>query len=63
MALEDSSSRMSRLGSAIANHGRVIPISESLAVVDAVSHDDVRRVATSIFTDDRVTSLVGPDSH
>ncbi|MFN8052893.1 MAG: pitrilysin family protein [Acidimicrobiales bacterium] len=60
MAFEDSSSRMSRLGSAISNHGRTIPISESLAAVDAVTHDDVRRVARNVFGGERVTSVVGP---
>ena len=61
MALEDSSSRLSRLGSAISTHGRVIPIGESLAAVDAVDHEAVRRVARQVFSGDRVTSLVGPD--
>jgi predicted Zn-dependent peptidase len=60
MALEDSSSRMSRLGSAVLTHGRAIPIAESLAAVEAVGHDDVRRVAGQVFGGERVTSLVGP---
>jgi len=62
MALEDSSSRMSRLGSAVLTHGRHIPIRESLDAVEAVTHDDVRRVAGQVFSGSRVTSLVGPDT-
>jgi len=60
MALEDSSSRMSRLGSAVLNHGRVIPVRESLDKVAAVTHDEVRRIAASVFGGERVVSIVGP---
>lgn len=61
MALEDSSSRMSRLGSAVLTHGRVIPVSESLDRVAAVTHDDIRRVGRHVFGGARVTSVVGPE--
>lgn len=61
MALEDSSSRMSRLGSALTTHGRHIAIRESLDAVEAVTHDDVRRVAGLVFSGERVTSVVGPE--
>ena len=60
MALEDSSSRMSRLGSAIQNHGRIIPVAESLAAIEAVTADDVRRVANAVFGQPHVESVVGP---
>lgn len=60
MALEDSSSRMSRLGSAVQTHGRILKVSESLDAIDAVTGEDVRSVAARIFGAPRVTSLVGP---
>jgi len=60
MALEDSSSRMSRLGSALTTHGRHLPIRESLDAIQAVTHDDVRRVAAAVFGGERVTSIVRP---
>lgn len=61
MALEDSSSRMSRLGSAVLTHGRPMTIRESLDAVDAVNHDDVRAVAVAVFDGEPVVSTVGPD--
>ena len=60
MALEDSSARMSRLGSAVSTHGRPIPIAESLGLIDSVTYEDVRRVAADIFGSERSTSIVGP---
>ena len=61
MALEDSSSRMSRLGSAVLTHGRAMTIRESLDAVDAVTHDDVRAVARAVVDGAPVVSTVGPD--
>lgn len=60
MALEDPAARMSRLGSAIATHGRPISVQESLDGIDAVSGDDVQRVAAEIFGGPRVMAVVGP---
>lgn len=62
MALEDSSSRMSRAGTAVLNHGRTIPVAESLERIDATTRDDVHRVVGRVFGGERVTSVVGPDS-
>lgn len=61
MALEDSSSRMSRLGSALVTHGRAIPIFESLESIAKVTTDDVKRVAERIFGQRHVESIVSPD--
>ena len=60
LGLEDSGARMSRLGSSITSRGRVVPIAESLAGIDAVTDDDVRRVAQRIFGQTMVTSAIGP---
>lgn len=60
LSLEDVSSRMGRLGSAIAVHGRPLPVADTLASIDAVDGEAVRRVARRVFDAPSVTSLVGP---
>lgn len=60
LSLEDPSSRMSRLGSAISTHGHPLRVADTLAAIDAVDGDAVRRVARRVFDAPSVTSLVGP---
>ncbi len=62
LAQESMSSRMQRLGKSEVYFNRVIPLEEILAAIDAVSHDDVLRVAAKVFpSDDALTiAAVGP---
>ena len=60
LSCEDSGARMSRLGSAVLLHGRVWPVDEVLAHVDAVTLDDVRRVAAALVEAPRSLAAVGP---
>ena len=60
LSLEDSSSRMSRLGKAELVYPRLEPVEEILASIEAVTHDDVRRVAAEILDQPKVLAVVGP---
>jgi predicted Zn-dependent peptidase len=60
LGLEDPSSRMSRLGKAELVYPRLEPVEEILAAIDAVTHDDIRAVATDILTQPKVLAVVGP---
>ena len=60
LGLEDSSSRMGRIGSNVCIRGRVTPIEEHVERIRAVTHDDVRRVVQRVFTGGRTLAAVGP---
>lgn len=60
MGFEDVGSRMSRLGVSETMRGRVTPIAEHLARLEAVTEDDVVRVAERVFGGPMVLSVVGP---
>jgi predicted Zn-dependent peptidase len=60
LSLEDPSSRMSRLGKAELVYPRLEPVEEILASIEAVTHDDVRRVAAEILDQAKVLAVVGP---
>jgi predicted Zn-dependent peptidase len=60
LGLEDPSSRMSRLGKAELVYPRLEPVDEILASIEAVTHDDVRRVAEVILGRPKVLAVVGP---
>ena len=60
LGLEDSGSRMARLGANLAAHGEVIPIDEHLARIRAVTVDDVDRVARRVLGGSRTVAIVGP---
>jgi len=60
LGLEDPSSRMSRLGKSELAYPRLEPVDEILASIEAVTHDDVRRVATQILDRPKVLAVVGP---
>ncbi len=60
LGLEDPSSRMSRLGKAELVYPRLEPVEEILASIEAVTHDDVRRVAAEILDQPKVLAVVGP---
>jgi len=60
LGLEDPSSRMSRLGKAELVYPRLEPVEEILASIEAVTHDDVRRVAAEILDLPKALAVVGP---
>jgi len=60
LSLEDPSSRMSRLGKSELVYPRLEPVEEVLAAVDAVTHHDVRAIATEILTRPKALAVVGP---
>jgi predicted Zn-dependent peptidase len=51
---------MSRIGSSLLLHGKVLEVDEVLSKVDAVTLDDVAAVATTLATQTRTLSVVGP---
>ena len=60
LGLEDTGSRMGRLGSQVATGGRLRTVDETLARVEAVTLDDVRRVAERVLQRPRDLAVVGP---
>jgi predicted Zn-dependent peptidase len=63
LGLESTSSRMSHLARQELFFGRHVTLDEMLASIEAVSADDVQRVAHDLFLDDRLAAtMVGPES-
>jgi predicted Zn-dependent peptidase len=60
LSLEDSGARMSRIGSSLLLHGRVLTIDELLHKVEAVTLDDVAQAAATLAGEVRTLSVVGP---
>ena len=60
LGLEDSSSRMTRLGKAEVVDDLLLPVEEVLARIEAVTLDDVRRLAAELFAQPEVLAIVGP---
>jgi predicted Zn-dependent peptidase len=60
LGLETAGARSMRLGRAETLRGRVVPLDEHLAGIEAVTVADVARVAHEVLGSARVTSLVGP---
>ena len=61
LSLESTSSRMSHLARQYIYFGRHYSLDEILAAIDAVTSDDVLRIATDLFQDDRLgATVVGP---
>lgn len=62
--LESTTSRMSQLARSEIYFGRQIGLEETLAGLDRVTTDDVRRVATELFVNGTLAAtVVGPVSH
>jgi predicted Zn-dependent peptidase len=62
LSLENTSARMSHLARQEMAFGKHISFDEMLAEIEAVSAEDVQRVATDLFRDGaQVASVVGPD--
>lgn len=61
LGLEGTSNQMSYIGESVLNYGRVVSPEETIARVEAVTADDVQRVAADVFDPSRLTlSLVVP---
>jgi len=60
LGLEDPSSRMTRLGKAELVYPSLEPVDDILAAIDAVTHDDIRTVASEVLTRPKVLAVVGP---
>lgn len=60
LGLEDSGSRMSRLGKAELVHDELLSIDDVMARIDAVTLDEVRQVAADVFGGPEILAVVGP---
>jgi predicted Zn-dependent peptidase len=60
LGMEDSGSRMSRLGRAELVHGEFLGLAESLNRVQAVTNEDVQSLAADLANRPRTTVRVGP---
>ncbi len=60
LGLEDSGSRMSRIGSHVTARGHVRPVEEQIERYRVVGEEDVRRVAARVLRGDRAMVSVGP---
>jgi predicted Zn-dependent peptidase len=63
LGLEDSGSRMSRLGKAELVHDELLSIDEVIARIDSVTLDEVREVAAAVFGGPEILAVVGPSGH
>jgi predicted Zn-dependent peptidase len=60
LGLEDSGSRMSRLGRGFITRGHVVPVDAEVDALRAVTVDDVDRVIERVLTGERTLAAVGP---
>jgi predicted Zn-dependent peptidase len=60
LGLEDTGSRMSRIGKQVATGVPIVTVDEALERIDAVTVDDVRRVAERILGQPADLAVVGP---
>ncbi|MEJ7795908.1 MAG: pitrilysin family protein [Nocardioides sp.] len=60
LGLEDSGARMSRIGKADLVYDELLPIDAVIARIDAVTTDDVRAVAATLFTQPEILAIAGP---
>ncbi|WP_243057356.1 pitrilysin family protein [Nocardioides sp. SR21] len=60
LGLEDSGSRMSRLGKAELVHDELLSIDEVIRRIDAVTVEEVREVAALVFNRPEILAVVGP---
>ena len=60
LGLEDSASRMNRLGSTEINYGRYRNISSTLKRIDAVTFDEVNAVARKVLAGRYGAAVLGP---
>ncbi len=60
LGLEDSGSRMARLGRSLMARDEIVPLDEQLARIAAVTTDDVARVCARVFGGQRTLAVIGP---
>jgi predicted Zn-dependent peptidase len=60
LSLEDSASRMTRVGRGLLLHDEVLTFDEVVARSEAVTIDDIARVAARVLANERVVAAVGP---
>ena len=60
LGLEDSGSRMSRIGKAELVYDELLSIDEVMARIDGVTLEEVRAIAAELFTRAEVLAVVGP---
>lgn len=60
MSLESTGSRCEQLARQLQVFGRVVPVAETVAKIDAVTVDDIRRVAGRIFRGAPTLAAMGP---
>jgi len=60
LGLEDSGSRGARLGVSETVRGRITPLEDHLAAIDAVTSDDIVAVARRVLDSPRSLAVVGP---
>lgn len=63
MSLESTGSRCEQIARQLQLFGRLIPVAETVARVEAVTTDDIRRVASRIFTQKPTLAALGPIKH
>jgi predicted Zn-dependent peptidase len=57
--LEDSGSRMARIGRSLMARDEVVPVDEQIARIRAVTADDVAAVAARVYDSPRALAVVG----
>ncbi len=60
LGLEDSGSRMSRLGKAALVHDHLLSIDDVMDRIEAVTLDEVREIAADVFGRPEILAVVGP---
>jgi predicted Zn-dependent peptidase len=60
LGLEDTGSRMSRLGKAELVYGELMTVEEILAAIDEVTLDDVHEVAMAMFSGEQALAAISP---
>jgi len=60
LSLEDSGARMSRIGSSLLLHGKVMPVDDVIAKIEKIAVDDVGKAAHELANQTRTISTVGP---
>jgi predicted Zn-dependent peptidase len=64
LALEDTGSRMSRLGKGELLYVDLLSVDDMLAKIDAVTPDDVRAIAAEVLVNPASLAVIGPfDDH
>ncbi len=65
LGLEDTGSRMSRLGKSELVYGELMTVNEVIAAIDSVTLDDVQELAADLFTRPTSLAVIGPydDGH